>query len=242
MTDEIYNILVSNISFPNISKEEMSKILDVAENIGYYNGEYTNDPNALTSFIDGYLSKQGEIIEKKMIHKLTIKDKEYLLVEVPKDANTFYVNNVGCIRYSHDIRNRQSTAIEPMTLGIYATNENCKIINTISNLTEGECIPIMENDNWSKPYSHLWTKFGVDKKQDFWWVSSAKESFISLLKSKNILAKSFVDEVITHNFGSKQYGSENIFSMTDKELELYNQELKEYQNLSDELLLIQINN
>ena len=30
--------------------------------------------------------------------------------------------------------------------------------------------------------------------------------------------------------------------MTDKELELYNQELKEYQNLSDELLLIQINN
>ena len=59
MTDEIYEILSDNISF-EISKEEMEKILNVTENLGYYDGEYTNHPDTLIAFIDGYLSKNEE--------------------------------------------------------------------------------------------------------------------------------------------------------------------------------------
>lgn len=55
ITDEIYELLSNNISF-KISKDEMQNILDIAENLGYYDGEYSNNPSELIAFIDGYLS------------------------------------------------------------------------------------------------------------------------------------------------------------------------------------------
>ena len=156
-----------------------------------------------------------------MIHKLTIKDKEYLLVEVEKDANTFFINSVGCIRYSHDVRNRQSTAIEPMSLGIYATNENCKIINTISNLTEEECKYVIRF-GWLGYRDYL----SSDEYNTYTYLT-AKEAFISLLKAKDIFAKSFVDEPNEKSYRGDHY--ENYLNDAEK-----------YQNLPDEYLLIEI--
>jgi hypothetical protein len=43
MTDEIY---------------ELQTILDIAENLGYYDGHYSDQPTQLIAFIDGYLSRE----------------------------------------------------------------------------------------------------------------------------------------------------------------------------------------
>ena len=40
--------------------DEIYEILNVTENLGYYDGEYTNHPDTLIAFIDGYLSKNEE--------------------------------------------------------------------------------------------------------------------------------------------------------------------------------------
>lgn len=56
MTDETFELIKDNISF-DVSREELDEILDAAENLGYYDGEYSNNPGSLFAFIDGYMSK-----------------------------------------------------------------------------------------------------------------------------------------------------------------------------------------
>lgn len=57
MTGEIYELLSDNIAF-EVSRDELQTILDLAENLGYYDGEYSNQPAQLIAFIDGYLSRE----------------------------------------------------------------------------------------------------------------------------------------------------------------------------------------
>jgi len=52
---------------------------------------------------------------------------DLLLVFIQEDdANDFYINDVGCIRYCHD-SGRQNSAIIPEKLGFYATKDNCLV-------------------------------------------------------------------------------------------------------------------
>lgn len=42
----------------------------------------------------------------------------FKLVKVPIEATDFFINNVGCLRYSHN-EGKESTAIDPMEMEIY---------------------------------------------------------------------------------------------------------------------------
>ncbi len=63
------------------------------------------------------------------IETKTPQGQRLLLLPVEADATNFFVNQVGSVRYYHD-RGRWSGIIEPATLGVYATEENCKILGT----------------------------------------------------------------------------------------------------------------
>lgn len=69
------------------------------------------------------------------MNKPTILSSGLILVEVPKDANDFWINNCGCIRYSCQ-DGKVSSVIEPTSLGFYAKKEKHEIIGTI---TKDEC-------------------------------------------------------------------------------------------------------
>lgn len=53
--------------------------------------------------------------------------KRFILVEVPNDATDIFINNVGCIRYSHN-QGRESTAIEPVQIGHYLEKDKHQIV------------------------------------------------------------------------------------------------------------------
>lgn len=163
-----------------------------------------------------------------MTHKLTIKDKDYLLVEVSLDTCDFKLNyeeetgylliykDNECGNNIGDVAHKEIKGLDYI---------NLKIINTISNLTEEEC----------KELTTLYPSglYGTEEYKETGMVmldKTAKESFITLLKSKNILAKSFIEIPL----------EPQIFK--EMRLNKFEQELKEYQNLPDELLLIEINN
>jgi len=172
-----------------------------------------------------------------MTHKLTIKDKEYLLVGVPKDACDFDIsqnrvdNNVNLYYSLKELNHFQRIEINLD----YSTNKTYKIINTISNLTEEECEELVETAtledvrnerrNATEEIKHYFENY-LDEQVPY---QTAKESFISLLKSKNILAKSFAEEPMLSNGDI-----DSVFE--------YKGIFKEYEKLPDELLLIQINN
>ncbi len=44
--------------------------------------------------------------------------KRYLIVSIPKDADGMFINNVGCLRYTHN-KGRESSVIEPDEMGVY---------------------------------------------------------------------------------------------------------------------------
>ena len=151
------------------------------------------------------------------------------MIEVPKNAHSFrdklsYEGGYWLVMFEPRIEPYlaiQSIRVEGNSFC------NFKIINTISNLTEEECkelvdfIPNRHSDyNLYKNYITEGFIFG-----------SSKQSFISLLKSKNILAKSFVEKPI-------YFTTENSNLQSVK----WEDFMGEYQNLPDELLLIQINN
>jgi hypothetical protein len=158
-----------------------------------------------------------------MTHKLTIKDKEYLLVEISKET----IYNLGisiCKKVIGDTNNSANWKKFAIQLPI---ENNYRIINTISNLTEEECKSLVECISDSYP---VYRNYLLDSQYFEYLPKTAKESFISLLKSKNILSKSFVDEPI-HIFSD---------SPIKEESKMYMNKLEEYQNLADELLLIEI--
>lgn len=80
--------------------------------------------------------------------------KKFILVEVPIEATDFFINNVGCLRYSHN-EGKESKAIEPSQIGHYlekgkhqivgeAIIENCKRIVVIEIEDEKKASEILE--------------------------------------------------------------------------------------------------
>ncbi len=53
--------------------------------------------------------------------------KKFILVKVPTEATDFFINNVGCLRYSHN-QGRESTAVEPYETGVYLEKSEHRIL------------------------------------------------------------------------------------------------------------------
>jgi hypothetical protein len=172
-----------------------------------------------------------------MTHELEINGKQYLLVGVPKDGYHYEVFNalttdVNLI-YSTPV-NEQGKDMPPNVVWLeeYAPFKEYRIIATISNLTEEECEPLVE----SRIYERSGRK-GEDVKmfRDYDYphgfltdLDTAKASFISLLKSEGILAKSFVEApayFVTPNSHTHVTGWEDLMA--------------EYNALQEELILIE---
>ncbi len=69
--------------------------------------------------------------------------KNFILVEVPSDATNIFINDIGCLRYSHN-RDRESTAIEPTQIGHYLEKDKHKIVG--ESLFKGKRIIVILNE------------------------------------------------------------------------------------------------
>ena len=65
-----------------------------------------------------------------MVHQLKPTNNLYA-IRVPADAGEYFINNVGCIRYSFN-KGRESTCIEPEQLGFYVESGNCEILGDVT--------------------------------------------------------------------------------------------------------------
>jgi hypothetical protein len=77
--------------------------------------------------------------------------KKIILVKVPTDSTDYFINNVGCLRYSHN-EGRESTAIEPMTIGEYLDNKH-KIIG--ESFLDGQKLVIIEENKEERTMEKL---------------------------------------------------------------------------------------
>ena len=71
--------------------------------------------------------------------------KRFILVEVPTEATEIFINNVGCLRYSHN-QGRESTAIKPMQIGHYLEKDKHRIVG--ESITETKRTIVIEMDEW----------------------------------------------------------------------------------------------
>lgn len=67
--------------------------------------------------------------------------KKFILVKVPTESTDYFINNIGCLRYSHN-EGRESTAIEPIEIGEYLENDIHKIVG--ESILNGQKIIIIE--------------------------------------------------------------------------------------------------
>lgn len=71
--------------------------------------------------------------------------KRFTLVKVPTEATEIYINDIGCLRYSHN-KGRESTAVEPTETGVYLEKSKHRIVGE-SFLSEQRYI-VIEMDEW----------------------------------------------------------------------------------------------
>ena len=65
----------------------------------------------------------------------------YILIKVPADSSDYFINNVGCLRYTHN-KGIQSSVVEPSVSGIYLEHDKHEIIG-VSEL-DGQKLVIIE--------------------------------------------------------------------------------------------------
>ncbi len=177
-----------------------------------------------------------------MIYKLKIKEQEFILVGVPKYAydfsNTLVPHQIDFTintPYKESfIKCRDSVILEDYW------NIPLKIIGAISSISEEDCFDLVDSKELSSLTKHgmqtsIWymdynqginiSSIGESK----WEYKTAKESFISRLKSNDILAQSFV-------------GKPLALGEATEAILFYNEEMGQYNKLPEELILIKINN
>ncbi len=90
-----------------------------------------------------------------------------VLASVSNDAEGFYVNNCGCVRYSTD-SGRISSVIEPIHLGFYAEPDNCQILGTYTTHPQNANFDVP--DEWLKPdeINGLYPIHGSANTLDMW--------------------------------------------------------------------------
>ena len=89
-------------------------------------------------FIQCRLDDIGRSIKMRQFNKTMNK---YLLVTVPMESTDHFINNCGCLRYSHN-QGRQSTVIEPAEIGEYLVTDKNKIVG--ESILAGQKIIVIE--------------------------------------------------------------------------------------------------
>jgi len=115
--------------------------------------------------------------------EITLNNQDYLLVEVPNDAHDFYINDIGCIRYSIG---SMSSVIEPIILGKYLEKDKYNLIGKISNIVKDEEIckglvehhPNLDYRNYNPDAFTILANWAAN-----WKFNKATDSFQSWLKS-----------------------------------------------------------
>lgn len=69
--------------------------------------------------------------------------KKLILVKVPFDSSDYFINNVGCLRYSQD-KGRMSSVVEPMEIGEYLNKDKHKILG--ESVVDGQKIIVIDTD------------------------------------------------------------------------------------------------
>jgi len=69
---------------------------------------------------------------------------KFILVKVPNEATEIFINNVGCLRYSHN-QGRESSVIEPIQIGYYLEKDKHEIVGE-SSMNEERIIVIKMNE------------------------------------------------------------------------------------------------
>lgn len=85
----------------------------------------------------------------------------YILIKVPTDSSEYFINNVGCLRYTHN-KGIQSSVVEPYVSGIYLERDKHEIVGVseldghkvvvivmihVPQIMEDDLSHIFENDN-----------------------------------------------------------------------------------------------
>ncbi len=84
---------------------------------------------------DWYFAKEGKLepFAKPGRHNLVVGQqtangiKKLISVKVPVESDGFFINKVGCLRYSFN-EGRESSVVEPSEIGVYLEHELHKII------------------------------------------------------------------------------------------------------------------
>lgn len=78
------------------------------------------------------LSEIAETLNKSFaeIHNPPMKPlSELISVRVPTESDGYFINSVGCLRYTHN-QGRESSVIEPLEIGVYLEKDRHEIIGT----------------------------------------------------------------------------------------------------------------
>ena len=98
----------------------------------------------LDSGIKGSVVMQNTIPESGK-NEAETKIGKFILVRVPTESEGYFINNIGCLRYSYN-EGRQSTAVEPMEIGVYLEKGKHKIVG--DSTLSGEKIIVIEVGVW----------------------------------------------------------------------------------------------
>lgn len=114
----------------------------------------------------------------------------FILLNVPEDAKDYWVNNIGCIRYSHN-KDRESSVIEPIEIGKYLEKNEWVVISTTKDITEKQAKSIVRFERTKaqykgEPYSDGYNYFFNDYKLEVLNYGNAKESLQSLIQANGL--------------------------------------------------------
>lgn len=111
----------------------------------------------------------------------TLNGKEILAVKVPDDATNFWINNIGCIRYSQ-MQGKISSVIEPAQIGEYLEKDKWSILGRGRDLTEEQWRGLVGGP----PYASYEEQNICAEDYKGLWVQTATASGLSWLKANGI--------------------------------------------------------
>lgn len=130
-----------------------------------------------------------------------------LFVEVPEDGKDFYINNVGCIRYSVG---GWSKCIEPEEMGVYLNKDEYEILGKSTELSEEQMKEIVDVDKeasyWDDEHEEYYVNYNINGKSDRYVFSSVQKSYLSLLEANGIVDRNPLGDIAPEYDVSKSDG------------------------------------
>lgn len=84
--------------------------------------------------------------------------KKLILANVPNDATDIFINNIGCLRYSHN-KGRESSVVEPNKTGVYLENSKHEIVG--ETFIEGQRHIVIDEIPWIE-YGNPFPPLGIE--------------------------------------------------------------------------------